>query len=185
MLEDEYKRIIAFLNKEGLNYLVIGGVAVSVIGEPRETIDIDLCVFIKRAQINSFLRKAKKIGYTVNEKEVLTRVKLTGTFSIISIMDKKIRIDFIIASHAVEKNAFKRKIEVELYGVKAYYPTPEDLILLKIVPGRTQDIADVEKIAIRHKSKLDEKYLLAWAMKLSDESQDLRIYKEVKRLLSL
>jgi len=59
------------------------------------------------------------------------------------------------------------------------------LILLKIVPGRLKDLADVENIAKRNAGKLDEKYILDWAMKLSDEAEDLRIYRRVKRLLKL
>jgi len=44
-------------------------------------------------------------------------------------------------------------------------------------------LADIENIAIRHKNKLDKKYLLDWAMKLADEAQDMRIYEDIKKLL--
>lgn len=182
MLEAEYKRIITFLNKQKINYLVIGGIAVSVIGEPRETVDIDFCVFIKKGDIETFLEKAQRNGYIVDKKEMLKNAKLTGSFNV---RDGKVQIDFLISSHELEKSALNRKIEIEMHGVKAYYPTPEDLILFKIVPGRFQDLADIESIAKRYSGKLDEKYLLNWAKKLSDEAEDMRIYKEVKRLLTL
>jgi len=182
MLEKEYKKIITFLNDNELNYLVIGGIAVSVIGEPRETIDIDFCIFIKKKDVKNFLEKVENIGYIVNKKSAINSAKTTGVFHI---MDGKIRIDFLIVSHKFEKSAFNRKILIEMHGVKAYYPTPEDLILLKIVPGRLKDLADVENIAKRNAGKLDEKYILDWAMKLSDEAEDLRIYRRVKRLLKL
>ena len=182
MLEQEYKRVITFLNNQELNYLVIGGIAVSVIGEPRETKDIDLCIFIKRTDVADFLGKAETKGYIVDRDNMVKRVRETGTFNI---MDGKVRIDFLVASHKFEKSAFKRKIEIEMQGVKAYYPAPEDLMLLKIVAGRLRDLADAERIAIRYFGKLDKEYLLNWAMKLSDEAEDMRIYSEVKRLLTL
>lgn len=182
MLEKEYKRIITFLNKQKINYLVIGGIAVSVIGEPRETVDIDFCVFIKKGDIEAFFEKAQRDGYIVDKKEMLKNAKLTGSFNI---RDGKVQIDFLISSHELEKSSLNRKIEIEMHGVKAYYPTPEDLILFKIVPGRFQDLADIESIAKRYSGKLDEKYLLNWAKKLSDEAEDMRIYKGVKRLLTL
>ena len=182
MLEAEYKRIITFLNKQKINYLVIGGIAVSVIGEPRETVDIDFCVFIKKGDIEIFLEKARRNGYIVDKKEMLEHAKLTGSFNI---RDGTVQIDFLISSHKLEKSALNRKIEVEMHGVKAYYPTPEDLILFKIVPGRLQDLADIENIAKRYSGKLDKRYLLDWAKKLSDEAEDMRIYREVKRLLIL
>jgi hypothetical protein len=180
MLEKEYKRIITFLNNQELNYLVIGGIAVSVIGNPRETKDIDLCIFIKKSDVKSFLDKLIKKDFVVNKDTMVELAKSTGYFNI---MDGKVRIDFIIASHQLEKSAFDRKILIEMEGVKAYYPTPEDLILLKIVPGRLRDLADAEEIATRHSGKLDAKYLLDWARKLSDEAEDMRIYKEIKQLL--
>ncbi|OGW08770.1 MAG: hypothetical protein A2W77_07230 [Nitrospinae bacterium RIFCSPLOWO2_12_39_16] len=182
MLEAEYKRIITFLNNQKINYLVIGGIAVSVIGEPRETVDIDFCIFIKKADADNFLKKAADTGYIVDKKGMLKQAELTGSFKI---MDGKVCIDFLISSHKLEKSALNRKIEVEMHGVKAYYPTPEDLILLKIVPGRLQDLADIENIAKRYSGKLDKRYLLDWAKKLSDEAEDMRIYREVKRLLIL
>jgi len=182
MLEQEYKRIINFLNTHSLNYLVIGGIAVSVIGNPRETKDIDFCIFIKKSDIKKFLERANKSGFEFDIKKMLQQAKETGCFHI---MDGSVRIDFLIASHELEKTAFNRKTSIEMHGVKAFYPTPEDLILLKIVPGRLRDLADAEDIAIRHSGKLDEKYLLNWAQKLSDESEDMRIYRKVKRLLKL
>lgn len=182
MLEKEYKRIITFLNKQKINYLVIGGIAVSVMGNPRETIDIDICIFIKKSEVKNFLDKAEMCGFIVDKGEMMKQVRATGCFNIV---DGKVRIDFLVASHKFEKNAFERKIPVEIHGVKGWYPTAEDLILFKIVSGRLQDLADAENIAIRHSGKLDKKYLLSWAQKLSDEAEDLRIYKEVKRLLRI
>jgi len=182
MLKQSYKKIVFFLNNEKINYIVIGGIAVSVIGNPRETIDIDFCVFIKKSDIKNLLDKMTQADFTVDKEKILKNINLMGCFNI---KDRNVRIDFIIASHKFEKSAFDRKISVEMLGVKAYYPTPEDLILLKIVPGRLRDLADVEDIAIRHSGKLNEKYLLSWAQKLSDEAQDLRIFKEVQRILKL
>lgn len=182
MLEQAYKRIVTFLNNKKIDYLIIGGIAVSVMGNPRETIDIDFCIFIKKSDLKNFLDKLIQNGFIVDKEKMLKQAKSTGCFNI---MDGNIRIDFLIASHQLEKSAFKRKISIELQDVKAYYPTPEDLILLKIVPGRLRDIADAEDIAKRHSKKLDEKYLLTWAQKLSDEAEDMRIYKEAKRLLIL
>lgn len=182
MLEQEYKRIINFLNNQKVDYLVIGGIAVSVLGNPRETNDIDLCIFIKKKDIDSFLKKLEKNGYIMDRGAMLIRAKETGTFNVTG---RGIHIDFIIASHELEKNALKRKMEIMLHNVKAYYPSPEDLILLKVVPGRLRDLSDSEVVAKRYSGRLDREYLEGWAKKLSDEAEDYRIYKEIKRLLKL
>ena len=107
------------------------------------------------------------------------QVRETGTFKIYW---GETHIDFIIASTKFEKSALKRKAEIKIYGIKAWYPTPEDLILFKVIPGRSIDIADAENITRRNAKKLDFEYLESWATKLSDEAEDARIYNEIKRL---
>ena len=180
-LKDIFRKVIAFLNREGYEYMVIGGVASGVIGYPRLTEDIDISISIRKSEVMSFIKNAEKEGYIV-EKKMLKRAQTTGTFQI---KHGDSHIDFIITSTDFEAEALKRKKMLEIYGVIAPFPTAEDLILLKMVPARHIDLADIENIALRHKGRLDEKYLLDWAMKLSDEAEDMRIYNEVEKLLKL
>ena len=42
LLEVAYKKLIKFLNKEGAEYIVIGGIAAGILGEPRMTGDIEI-----------------------------------------------------------------------------------------------------------------------------------------------
>lgn len=175
-----FKKIVVFLNKEKVDYIIIGGIAVGIWGEPRATGDVDVDIILDKNEVEEFLDKLKKQGFTVSKKECLKGVKTTGTFQV-RIAD--CHIDFIIASIELEKEAMRRKRIIKLHGADAKLPTPEDLILLKIIPGRPKDIADAESIAIKNSGKLDRKYLLDWAMRLSDETEDTRIYNEIKRLL--
>lgn len=126
------------------------------------------------------MKRTKTIGFLFDDKSVATRIKETGTFQI---HYGELHIDFLIASTEFEKNALHRKQQIKVYDAYASFPTPEDLILFKIIPARYIDLADIENIAIWYKGKLDKKYLLNWAMKLSDEAQDMRIYEVLKKLL--
>jgi len=179
-LAETFKKIIFFLKKNNYKYTVIGGIASSVIGNPRFTGDIDICLLINADEAEDFLIKAGKTGFKVNKNEMLGRIKETGTFQI---QDNRLHVDFIIVSTEFEKKVIERSKKTKIYNITALLPTPEDLILLKIVPGRPIDINDIENIVIRHKGKLDIKYLNNWAMKLSDESQNMRIYNELQRIL--
>ncbi|MEW6608452.1 MAG: nucleotidyltransferase [bacterium] len=182
LLDDVYKKIVSFLNKNGYNYLVIGGIAVGVLGEARFTEDVDLCLFIKKKDVLDFLKKAHEEGFSFNKERIKAQMKIAGVFQI-SIED--FHIDFIIASTDFEKTALTRRSLITLHSVSGYFPTPEDMIIFKVIPNRPGDIIDAEGIVIRHKGKLDEKYLISWAQKLSDEAENMRIYNEVKRLLNL
>lgn len=159
LLEDVYKKIVGFLNKERYEYIVIGGVAAGTLGEPRVTGAVDIDILLRQYQIQDFLGKAKKAGFRFNEEECKKRILATGTFQINCV---DFHIDFIIASIEMEKEAIKRKKAIRLYNIKAFFPTPEDLIILKIIPARPQDLVDAEKIVTRHKKNLDVKYLREW-----------------------
>jgi len=180
LLEDVYKKIVTFLNKGKYKYLIIGGIAAGVIGEPRITADVDVDIIISRKDVPVFLDKAKKAGFRVIKARCLDLVERIGVFQIDY---EDFHIDFIIASTELEKEAFERAKTLKLYGIKAFFPTPEDLLLLKIIPGRDKDLLDAKSIALRHKGKLDTRYLKTWARKLCDEAQDMRILNTLKDLL--
>lgn len=181
LLEDVLKKTISFLNKTKFEYIIIGGIAAGALGEPRLTGDIDIDILLDKSRIKEFLDRAREAGFKVDKKKCLRTGEERGVFQI---SYGEFHIDFIIASIELEKEAFKRKKAIKLYGLKAFFPTPEDLILLKIISGRPQDLLDVEKVAIRHEGKLDTKYLKNWAQKLSDEAQDTRIWNEMQKVLS-
>lgn len=182
LLEEAYKKIISFLNKEKFEYLVIGGIAAGILAEPRMTLDIDIDIFLDKDNLGVFLDKVKKAGFKVDKQRCIERAKEAGVFQI---GYGDFHVDFIIASIDLEKEAFKRKKALKLYNLKAFFPTPEDFILLKIVPGRSQDMLDVERAILRHKENLDIKYLKMWAQRLSDEAEDTRIWSELQRLLAV
>ena len=180
LLEDVYKKVVTFLNKGRYKYLIIGGIAAGAIGEPRITADVDIDLIISREDVPIFLDKAKEAGFKVIKSRCLDSVERADVFQI---NYEDFHIDFIIASTELETEAFERAMTLKLYGIKAFFPTPEDLILLKIIPGRDKDLLDAKSIALRHKGKLDTRYLKSWATKLCDEAHDMRIWNVLNKLL--
>jgi hypothetical protein len=82
-----------------------------------------------------------------------------------------------------EIEAFKRRRKIKLYNKTAFFPTPEDLILFKIIPGREKDMLDAKTIVTRHKDKLDTAYLKKWGQVISDDLQDVKVYKRLENIL--
>ena len=181
LLDKLLKRTINLLRTERLDYLIIGGLAVAILGEPRMTQDIDFILFISKERLPQFLKSAKRAGFEFKTEDVLANARDKGAFKL---MLGNLWIDLIIASTDFERSALKRKIEVKLMKKMINLPSPEDLILLKIIPGREKDLVDAETVVERHRNRLDKKYLESWAQRLSDEAEDLRIWNDLKRLLS-
>ena len=180
LLEDVYKKVVTFLNRGKYKYIIIGGIAAGTIGESRATGDVDVDIIISRENIPAFLDKAEKAHFKVLKKKCIKSAEQTGVFQI---NYEDFHIDFIIASTNVETSAFERAQVRKLYGIKAFFPTPEDMILLKIIPGRDKDLLDAKNIILRHKGKLDIRYLKKWATKLCDEAENMRIWITLNELL--
>lgn len=180
-IEAAFHELISLLKIAKTDYLLIGGLAVLASGEPRMTQDIDLILFLDKAYLPEFLKKAGK-KFRFNPKSVHYGAKTRGAFTIIF---REVPVDIIIASTEFEKSALNRKIKTKLFGKAINLPSPEDLILLKLIPGRTKDLADVEAIVARHGGSLDKKYLRSWAEKIGDMAEDMRILRQLKNLKAI
>ena len=180
LLEDVYKKVVTFLNGGKYKYLIIGGIAAGTLGEPRITADVDVDIIIDKESIPDFLDKAVTAGFKVLKEKCLISTERTGVFQI-NLED--FHVDFIIASTDLETTAFERAKTIKLYGLKAFFPSPEDLILLKIIPGRDKDLLDAKAVVLRHTGKLDTRYLKTWAKRLCDEAEDMRIWTVLNNLL--
>jgi predicted nucleotidyltransferase len=76
-------------------------------------------------------------------------------------------IDFIVAETEFHKNAIERAFEIDFFESKLKVITLEDLILLKNIAKRTQDIADLDKIYKTFDDEINYGYLDVWSNKLN------------------
>jgi len=173
-------KTLKYLNQFKAPYFIIGGLAAAILGEPRFTHDIDIDIVMDPEVLPDFLERAQTQGFQVDIKTAQSDAQSQGAFRIAG---GRFHADFIVASTELEKEAIQRRRLRTLYGVRTYFPTAEDLILLKVIPGRPQDLLDAERVARRHHPRLDMDYLSRWAKILSDQAEDLRIYNTVDRLL--
>lgn len=173
-------KIIRFLDKEKIPYFVLGGLAVGVMGEPRFTHDIDLDIFLQDQETGIFIKRLKEV-FKFNAKQAMLNVSQFGTFRL---SYKTVQIDIIIASTELEREALRRKRRVDFFDLATSFPSPEDLVLLKLIPGRPKDLLDAESVVIRQKGKLDAAYLEKWARYICEESQDFRILNQLKKMLA-
>ena len=179
-LERVLRDVVQLFEGRQLPYLIIGGMAQAVIGEPRLTQDVDCIIAVQPAGIDPLLAGFERSGFEVDRGAVHRCVEATGTFGV---RRGRWRVDLIVASTDFEQSAFRRAQRFRLYDVEMNFPTPEDLILLKLVPGRDKDLLDAKTVAIRHRSRLDRAYLEHWAQWLSDEAQDGRVWQTLQQLL--
>ncbi len=62
-IKNRFTKILYFLEKEKIKYIITGGIAVIIYGYLRATKDIDLILDFKKDNIEKFLKIMKKFGF--------------------------------------------------------------------------------------------------------------------------
>jgi hypothetical protein len=71
-----------------------------------------------------------------------------------------------------------------LFGVELPFPSPEDLILFKVLAGRDKDMLDAVGVARRHVDRLDIGYLESTLRPICDLAEDVTPWRRLQDVLS-
>ncbi|MDA0253802.1 MAG: hypothetical protein O3C39_05360 [Planctomycetota bacterium] len=178
---DDFCRFaFTFLENRGTPYLVIGGLAVVAVGEPRTTADADAIVFVSTAEAKELILDAADTGFDLQVEIELARLAATGTMRL---RRGRFQIDLITASLPFEETALARATRYELFGMPLPFPSPEDLILLKVLAGRDKDMLDAAGVARRHGDRLDVAYLHRTLRPICELAEDMGPWIRLERIL--
>ena len=169
---------VALLKGRGIESALIGGLAVSLRGQPRMTVDVDLVIL---ATVDEALTLVGELGSTPFEplfpgvEEVVTRAfilplrhRLTG-----------VRVDLAIGMSGFERQAVKRATPVMIGDTSISVVSIEDLLVMKALAGRPQDDQDIEGLVAAQRDLIDWPACLALAEKLG-EAVDLDIASRLR-----
>ncbi|MEO8482796.1 MAG: hypothetical protein ABI634_11335 [Acidobacteriota bacterium] len=162
---DEFcQAAIDFLATERIPFLLVGGLAVAAQGEPRFTADVDVVAFVTMKAAEGLIARADSAGFGVAADEA-DRLRATGT---LRFHRAPFQLDIIVASLPFEERARQRAIVARLFDREVPLPTPEDLLLFKIISGREKDLLDAVGIARRHRDRIDWPYVAAGVDEVCD-----------------
>jgi len=175
------KRVGKELDRVGIPYMVIGGQAVLLYGEPRLTKDIDITLGIGVDGLEKVKEVAKKINLKIlvdNPEEFVSRTM------VLPLMDEKsnIRVDFIFSYSSYERQAIERAVDVKIGGVNVKFASLEDVVIHKIIAGRARDIEDVKVILLKNPN-YDARYIKKWLREFdrSLKGNFLNTFKKIEK----
>jgi len=154
----EVARALGDLN---IPFMLIGGQAVLLHGEPRLTEDIDITLGVDPSRLSSLLQVCERVGLSVLPEQVEAFVRETFVLPARH-GESLIRVDFIFSSTPYEQHAIARAESVMLDGVPVPFATAEDLIIHKLFAGRPRDLEDAAGVVRRKGDQLDWAYLEDW-----------------------
>ncbi|MEK7658467.1 MAG: DUF6036 family nucleotidyltransferase [Patescibacteria group bacterium] len=170
--EELLAKITEILSDLKIPYAITGGFAISVWGKTRSTADIDIIVEMSEKNIKPLVKKIVEFDKNVYADEDMIRDALLhkSEFNFVH-PDSGMKVDFfVLANNPYNKLKIKRAILQDVLGVaKAYFVSPEDLILSKLLWGKDSNSwkqkEDVKTILERQNEKLDLNYVKNWAEK--------------------
>lgn len=160
MFEEILARIGANLSRSNLPYMIIGGQAVLLYGEPRLTRDVDVTLGVNIDRLHDLLTVVKELSLNPIPNDVESFVKQTMVLPTID-EPTGVRVDFIFSFTPYETDAIKRARKITIMDQEVCFASPEDLIIHKIFAGRPRDLEDVWSVILKNPG-IDTQYIKNW-----------------------
>jgi hypothetical protein len=157
-MELDFQTIFKEMNRIGIDYLVVGGLAVNFHGVPRMTCDIGLMVLLEPENILKLVTQFTQWGYRpkipIDPRDLADEMKRNSWvhekgMKALNFYSETLpigEIDILIETPIPYEELKSRAVRVELQDEKIPTVSIHDLIELKLRAGRKQDLADVEHL---------------------------------------
>lgn len=151
-IRDSLRTVCDVLNRHGVDYLLIGGMAVGFHGYPRATADLDFWYEPRTENFHRIIEALEELGVdTSSLKEVVFDPKKTY----LRIPQQNFRLEFLpsIPGVASFRASMENASETRLDGVLIKILSYDDLIKNKETLGRAVDRQDVEELRRRRETE--------------------------------
>ena len=184
MFEDLLSKIAFNLEANSIPYMIIGGQAVLLYGEPRLTRDIDITLGVNTDRLHDLLGIIQDMSFKPLTEDTESFVRQT---MVLPVMDDTtgIRVDFIFSFTPYETEAIKRARRIRIKDAEVCFASPEDVIIHKIFAGRPRDIEDSRAIILKNPD-LDIRHIRNWLREFdsaADEKTFSRTFEELLKSL--
>jgi predicted nucleotidyltransferase len=144
MLNEDYRDMLQCLLEEKVRFLLVGAYAVAVYGYPRATKDIDIFVRAAPENATSLMKALARFGAPLSD---VSESDFSREGIVFQIGSSPRRIDILTRISGVDfERAYTNRQMVSVEGMAVPVISLEDLIANKRASGRTQDLADLEKL---------------------------------------
>jgi predicted nucleotidyltransferase len=144
-LPADFRDFLKLLNSHQVDYLLIGGYAVSFHGFYRTTADIDFWVAVSPANAAKLVQLIREFGFETPE---LSEALFLTKGRIIRMGIEPTRIELLTEISGCEfDQCYKNRIDASIDGIPVKIINRADLISNKLKSGRLKDLLDVQKLS--------------------------------------
>jgi len=157
------REIVALLESDIVEYVLVGGVAAMHHGIPRFTKDADFLVAVNDADLEGVLLKLPG-AYELDPQAQMEL--FTGTMRwIVAVRDSEFKAEFFLLGadpHHAEEFRRRQRTWLPLIEIEAWTATAEDIVIQKLRWARNRDLGDVRDILSVQRDSFDFTYTKSW-----------------------
>jgi hypothetical protein len=177
------RRVWAALEPLQLPMAVMGGLALARYKHFRATRDVDILIGVTGTNVQSLLDLLATSGVMPKRSPP---VRALGNLQIAQLSYEppetfvEVQVDLLLADSAFHQKALARRVPMStgLDRTPVWVLSCEDLIIVKLMAGRTIDLADAVSLLQLNAATLDQQYLARWTETLGLKNEWFRIQKE-------
>lgn len=173
--------LVDWFHNQNVSYAIIGGLAIGLIAQPRETQDIDAVAWIDLIDLPVLLKSAAHFGFVSrvtdpqsfaeNSRMVLLTHRETG-----------LGVDVSCGALPFEREMIDRSIEFQVDELAIKVATPEDLLITKAISHRGKDLIDIENLLTVY-PKLDLSRVRYWVKQFSEVLEMPELLEDLEQRL--
>ncbi len=165
--------LLAEFDRRNIQYALAGGWAFSALVEPRTTTDIDLLILLDPPSQQSIQSLVSPVFTSAIVHPRPMKLKGISIWRCTGLRNtQEVVVDFLLVDSEFLKSALARRQQISLGAQQVAILALEDLMLMKMIAGRLQDQADLEKIDSRKSQlQIDWSYIEQWRTSLGLEKR--------------
>jgi hypothetical protein len=158
------------LDEAGIPHAFGGAIALAFYAQPRQTIDIDLNVFVPEEDAERVLEALVPLRIPVSDEQA-SALQRDGQ---VRLRWGVIPLDLFLMNIPLLESAASRAVTQDLGDLPIPVLAAEDLLICKAAFNRLKDWADIEEVAKFRAADIDSEYLLSWLREVLGDT-DARI----------
>lgn len=176
-LDRSLRTAVDVLEAKGYRYAVIGGIALTYWGVVRTTLDVDIKVLVPGTDYVS-ARAELRSAFPDPARQEGPQNPL-----IVSVLVHGVVVDFLLALPGYEEMIIESAELGSLGSWSAWVCSAEDLIIQKVVAGRSKDWSDVESLLAARREVLDMAYIEDWLEQFAEALQKPELLADYRKIL--
>src|ERR1044071_1840284 len=134
-----------WMTRERIAGTIVGAVAVSIRGQPRNTDDVDAVVLGDTTSWERVLESAARYGFVPRIDDVLDFAAHSRVL-LLRHEPSGVDVDVSLGALPFEREMIERSTIVKVSGLQLRLSSAEDLVIMKALARRPKDIADIDGI---------------------------------------